>query len=107
MIENNVIVALGTDFNPNAYCMSMPYAMNLLCVNFKILPSEALVTATLNAAYSIKREKSHGSIEKGKSGDLVLIKADRWEHIIYQMGLSPIAHVIKSGKVVYSNKLFE
>ena len=23
MIEKNVIVALGTDFNPNAYCLSM------------------------------------------------------------------------------------
>ena len=23
MIEQNVIVALGTDFNPNAYCLSM------------------------------------------------------------------------------------
>ncbi len=23
MIESNVIVALGTDFNPNAYCLSM------------------------------------------------------------------------------------
>ena len=50
MINSGVIVALGSDFNPNAYCYSMPFTMNLACVNYKMTPSEALVAATLNAA---------------------------------------------------------
>ncbi|PIO70337.1 putative imidazolonepropionase [Teladorsagia circumcincta] len=29
MIENGVIVALGSDFNPNAYCLAMPMIMHL------------------------------------------------------------------------------
>ena len=43
MIENNVPVALGSDFNPNAHCMSMPMVMNLVCVNMGLKLEEALV----------------------------------------------------------------
>jgi imidazolonepropionase len=50
MIEEGVIVALGSDFNPNCFCMSMPEVMSLACINFKMLPSEALVASTLNSA---------------------------------------------------------
>jgi imidazolonepropionase len=50
LIDAGVIFALGSDFNPNAYCMSMPFVMNLACINLKAKPTEALVAATLNAA---------------------------------------------------------
>ena len=52
-------------------------------------PNEALVASTLNAARLISnldsnnRSNSHGSIEIGKKADFVIIKAKRWEHIIY------------------------
>lgn len=29
MIEGNVPVAVASDYNPNAYCMSMPFVMNV------------------------------------------------------------------------------
>jgi imidazolonepropionase len=41
---------LPSDFNPNAFCMSMPFVMNLACINYKMKPNEALVAATLNGA---------------------------------------------------------
>jgi len=104
MIEQGVPVALGTDFNPNAYCLSMPLTMHLSCVNYKMTPNEALVASTINSAASMRRSKTHGSIEKGKVADLVLIKGNRWEHIIYQMGESPIKFVIKRGKIVFENQ---
>ncbi len=50
IIDSGVIFALGSDFNPNAYCMSMPLAMNMACVNLKAKPHEALIGATLNSA---------------------------------------------------------
>jgi imidazolonepropionase-like amidohydrolase len=30
--------------------MSMPFVMNLACINYKMKPNEALVAATLNGA---------------------------------------------------------
>jgi imidazolonepropionase len=102
MLEEGVIVALGTDFNPNAYCTSMLTVMNLACIMFRMSMEESLVAATLNAAASIGKSDLYGSIEVGKWGDLVLFDAPRWEHIIYQMNASEIiSHVIKKGKIVF------
>jgi imidazolonepropionase len=47
---SGVPVALGSDFNPNAHCLAMPFIMNLACVNMRMTMNESLVAATLNAA---------------------------------------------------------
>ncbi|DBA04078.1 TPA: hypothetical protein N0F65_009425 [Lagenidium giganteum] len=100
MIEGGVPVALGSDFNPNAHCMSMPMTMNMACVLFGMTMKEALVGATINAAASINRSETHGSLETGKVADLLLLKATQWEQIIYEMVDPPIEHVVKRGVVV-------
>ncbi len=100
MIEEGVIVALGSDFNPNAYCYSMPLTMNLACVNYKMTPNESLVASTLNSAASINKSNIIGSLEKGKYADFVIINSKRWEHIIYQFGDLPIWKVFKKGKEI-------
>jgi len=45
-----VPVALGSDFNPNAHCVSMPFTMNLACVLMGMTMPQALNAATINAA---------------------------------------------------------
>ncbi|OWA50107.1 putative imidazolonepropionase [Hypsibius exemplaris] len=103
MISGGVAVALGSDFNPNAYCLSMPIVMHLAAVTFHMSLPETLVAATINAAASLNLAHSHGSIEVGKVADLLLITAPSWEHLTYQLGnASLIATVVKSGAVVYS-----
>eukprot|EP01129_Flabellula_baltica_P009413 TRINITY_DN3842_c0_g1_i1.p1 TRINITY_DN3842_c0_g1~~TRINITY_DN3842_c0_g1_i1.p1 ORF type:complete len:422 (+),score=101.73 TRINITY_DN3842_c0_g1_i1:1-1266(+) len=101
MIEGNVPVALGTDFNPNCHCLSMPYTMNLACIVYGLTMKEALVAATLNSAYSIGKSDICGSIEVGKLGDFVILSESSWEHVIYEMGDPPIHMVIKKGNVVH------
>lgn len=101
LINAGVPVALGSDFNPNAHCLSMPLVMHLACVNLRLSMPEALVAATINAAHSMGKSKDYGSLEVGKWGDAVLVAADAWEHLIYEMGDPPIAAVIKKGRVVY------
>ncbi|KAK0418453.1 hypothetical protein QR680_013566 [Steinernema hermaphroditum] len=104
MIDQGVIVALGSDFNPNAFCLSMPTVMHLACVQFRMSMPEALVAATLNAAYSIGRSKRIGAITVGRQADLLVLEARKWEHLIYRFGCHSmvIKHVIKNGKVVFS-----
>lgn len=101
LIEGGVPVALGSDFNPNAFCLSMPMTMNLGCVLLGMSMEEALVAGTLNAAYAIGREKEYGTLEVGKWGDCLVLDAPRWEHVIYEMCDPPITHVIKKGEVVF------
>jgi len=100
MIQAGGIVALGSDFNPNAFCMSMPFVMHLACVSMRLSMCEALAAATINAAYSINREKTHGSLEVGKCGDFLVVGHQNWEHLIYELADPPIVAIIKNGEHV-------
>lgn len=51
--------------------------MHLACVNLRMSLEEALAAATINAAHSLGRSKTHGSIERGKVADLVVVAAPR------------------------------
>lgn len=103
LIEAGIPIALGSDFNPNAFCLSMPMVMHLACILFKMSMEEALVASTLNAAASIGMSETHGSIEVGKKADFVLFDVPTWEHVIYQFGEYDhlIQVVIKNGQVAY------
>ncbi|CAJ0934196.1 unnamed protein product [Ranitomeya imitator] len=91
MLNAGVIVSLGSDFNPNAYCFFMPMVMHLACVNLKMSLSEALAAATINAAYSLGRSHTHGSLEVGKQGDVVILNAPGWEHEVEDFAnISPV-----------------
>ncbi|XP_022605419.1 probable imidazolonepropionase [Seriola dumerili] len=105
MLEAGVIVALGSDFNPNAYCCSMPIVMHLACVNMRMSMPEALAAATINAAYALGRSHTHGSLEVNKHGDLLILNTTRWEHLIYQLGghQELIRYVVVKGNVVHDN----
>lgn len=52
--------------------------MHLACVNMKMSMNEALAAATINAAYALGKSYTHGSIETGKQGDLVIINSSRY-----------------------------
>ncbi|KAM3587445.1 uncharacterized protein V6R79_005729 [Siganus canaliculatus] len=105
MLDAGVIVALGSDFNPNAYCCSMPLVMHLACVNMRMSMPEALAAATINAAYALGRSHTHGSLEVNKHGDLLVLNTPRWEHLIYQLGghQELIRYVVIKGNVVHDN----
>ncbi|KAL3076880.1 hypothetical protein niasHT_039660 [Heterodera trifolii] len=106
MIAAGVCVALGSDFNPNAFCYAMPTVMNLACVLFRMSMPEALVAATLHAAHSLGRGRTHGAIAVGRMADFVVLNKRNWEHLIYRMSAhqSIISYVIKNGKIVYERK---
>ncbi|RWS28587.1 putative imidazolonepropionase-like isoform X1 [Leptotrombidium deliense] len=101
MITSGVPVAVATDFNPNAYCYSLPMAMNLAVVNFGMTLNEALVATTINAAFALNKSNSFGSLEKGKVGDMILLNTNHWKHIIYEFGdiRKLIKCVIKRGSI--------
>ena len=58
--------------------------MHLACVNLRMTMAESLVAATINAAASLGRAHSHGSLEPGKVADMLVIDAPRY------MGLVPL-----------------
>ena len=99
LLDAGVPVALATDINPGAgFSPSMPFAMTLACFAMKMTLEEALIAATLNAAWSIGRDGSVGSLEPGKLMDAVVIEGDLAD--LLRVGASTVRMVIKRGKVV-------
>ena len=52
--------------------------MHLACVNMHMSMEEALIASTINAAASIGKAATHGSLEIGKVADLLIINAPRY-----------------------------
>lgn len=74
MIDSGVIVALGTDANPNAFSSSMTISMNLACVLCRMSLEEALTAATINSAAALGLSDKYGSLEVGKKADLIICR---------------------------------
>jgi imidazolonepropionase len=103
LIDSGCAVAISTDYNPgSAPCPSQPMAMAIACRYQKLLPSEALNAATINAAFAIGLAEKIGSIEVGKQADLLILDTDDYRQIAYEFGGNPVENVIKNGKIVDS-----
>lgn len=103
MMNRNCIVALGTDFNPNAHCLSMPFIMNLACNGLRFSMNECLVAATINSAHALGQSDCFGSLEVGKYGDFIVVNHADWRHLVYEMSNHPIKFVYKKGQCVVDN----
>jgi imidazolonepropionase len=101
MIDAGCAIALSTDYNPgSAPCPSQPMTIAIACRYQKLLPAEAINAATLNAAFAIGIADRCGSIEVGKSADLVLFDVNDYRQIAYEFGSVPVESIIKDGEKI-------
>ena len=99
LIEHGVAVALATDINPGGgFTPSMPFVITLACFAMGMTLEEALVGATLNAAYAIGRDADVGSLEPGKLMDAVIVDGEAVDLI--RVGAPAVKAVVKRGRVV-------
>jgi imidazolonepropionase len=99
LIDRDVPVALATDVNPGGgFSPSMPFAMSLACFDMDMTLEESLVASTLNAAWSLDRADSVGSLEVGKLMDAVIVRGSLTE--LLRVGTNTILNVIKRGRIV-------
>lgn len=98
MIDAGCAVAISTDYNPgSAPCPSMPMVMAISCRYQKLLPSEALNAATINAAYAVGLGSTHGSIEVGKRADLLICDSQDYRQLAYEFGSLQTRRVMVDG----------
>ncbi|MGH2570440.1 MAG: amidohydrolase family protein, partial [bacterium] len=102
LADEGVALAIATDLNPGSSGVeSMGVVVGLACLHAGLLPSEALVAATINAAWSIDRADRIGSLAPGKQADLVILDVPDYRCVPYRFGTEHVRTVLKKGKVVF------
>ncbi len=101
LIDEGAVVALASDFNPGSSMMeSMLFVLQLGVFTLKMTIEEALNAVTANPAYALGLQDQVGSLEVGKKMDLVLCEIPSYLFLVYHLGINPIKHVIKNGRLV-------
>ena len=101
LIDNGVAVSLATGYDPETSpSESMPMTIALACRTMNLTPAEAIAAATLNAAHAVRRASSIGSLETGKSADLLILSVSDYREISCHFGVNLVDLVMKSGRVL-------
>lgn len=101
LIDGNVPIALGTDFNPGTcMCYSMQIMMELAVLKMGLSIQEAINASTINASFACGLSKKTGSIEKGKRADFVLLSVENYQQIPYIWGINKARKVILNGRLL-------
>jgi len=102
LIEAGAIVSLATDYNPGTSpTVSMPMILSLACTQLRMTPAEAITAATINAAFALGREKSIGSLEKGKQADIAVFEVEDYREIPYYFGMNLCWMTMKRGEIIH------
>ena len=103
MIELGVPVALATDFNPGSCPIyAMPAVLSLAVTRLGLAIEEAIAAATLNAAAAVGLADEVGSLECGKSADLLVLDLPTYRQLPYYFAHNPVREVIVAGVHVWS-----
>jgi len=103
--EAGGVLAIATDLNPGtAWRENMQFAIALACRYMHLTPSQAIATATINAAAAIGRADRVGSLQPGKQADLVLLEAPDYRHLGYRFGTNLVSRTIKRVRLYIHKK---
>lgn len=104
-IDAGAAVALATDLNPGScFSGSIPLTIALACIYMNMSIEETITALTLNGAAACGLADVTGSIEPGKSGDVVILNFDTYKSLPYYVGMNCVKTVISQGRVVTQNR---
>lgn len=104
ILAANGALALATDCNPGtAWCESMQMVIALACRYMGLTQAQAIVAATLNAAFAIERGEMAGSLTPGYQADILILDIVDYRQLGYRFGTNLVDTVIKRGRVVARN----
>ena len=100
LIESGAAVALATGYHPS-FCPSvnMQMMIALACAHMDMTPAEAVAASTINAAFATGLASVAGSLETGKSADLLILDTPDYREIPYHFGVNLVQLVMKQGAV--------
>ena len=102
ILDAGLPLAIASDYNPgSAPSGNMPLMISLACIKMKMTPEEAINAATINTAVALELEKTHGSITKGKVGNVFITKPiSSIAYIPYAFGSNCVESIILNGELI-------
>jgi imidazolonepropionase len=105
LIDNGNIVSIATDLNPGScFTENMQTILSLSVINMGMTAEEALVSATLNPAYSLEISDQVGSIEKGKRANIIVLDTPNYTDLFYHFGINHVEQTWIDGKQVFDRR---
>jgi len=106
LIDAGAVVAVATDYNPGTSpTLSMPMILSLACTQLRMTPAEAIVAATINAAYSLRRDRQIGSLDAGKQADIAVFDVEDYREIPYYFGVNKCWMTLKKGQPIFEKRI--
>ncbi|WP_320169410.1 imidazolonepropionase [Maridesulfovibrio sp.] len=102
-IRNNVPVAVATDYCSSFQATSLPLTIAAACSWFKFTPAEAIVGATLNAAYALGKNRDRGSLDVGKRGDITIFNCEHPNQLGTAIGAPIVDKSISRGNIIWES----
>ncbi len=101
MMQAGLPIALASDSNPGTTPSgNMNFVVATACIKMKMTPEEAINAATINGAYAMGVEHTHGSITKGKKASIIISKpVHSFYELPYAFASNLIETVILNGKI--------
>jgi imidazolonepropionase len=102
LVDAGAAIALATNFNPHyAPVLSMQTVVAMACLRFGLSPEETITAATINGAHALGCADRVGSLETGKSADILLLGAEDYRDLPRAVGVNLVQMVFKSGAPIY------
>lgn len=99
LIEENVPLALSTDYNPgSSWTQSLKTVMEIAARMYRMNYTQIINAVTINAAYAIDRGNTCGSLEPGKRADLVIFDCAKHGDLIESFGINLVDNVFILGE---------
>jgi imidazolonepropionase len=100
IISAGVPVAVASDANPGTcYTESLAAVAAHACLDSGLSVEETLTGMTLNAAASLGLAAEVGTLEAGKSADVLVLDAPDDRHLVYHWGINLMSTVVLRGRV--------
>ena len=102
LIDAGLPFCLASDYNPGSSPNGrMSFVLALACTQMKLTPKEAINATTINGAYALELSHTHGSITKGKLGNVIITKQiPSLAFMPYSFGVDLIDTVIINGSKI-------
>jgi imidazolonepropionase len=104
LIEAGAAVALATNFNSSLTpTLNMQAAVKLACCRMGMTPAEAISAATINGAHALGCGGRVGSLEPGKSGDVLVLNISDYRELAHHFGDNLVHTTIKRGEIIWED----